>query len=188
MSVRKEDSGERKERIAAAMPRLSLIVAASENNVIGRSGDLPWRLSGDLKRFKRLTMGHCLIMGRKTFESIGRALPGRVTIALSKAEGGRGKAEERVLLARSLKEAVDLVTTTDMSHDEAFVTGGGEIYRLALPHAQRLYLTRVHTIVDGDATFPEVNKNEWRLVKSEECAADEKNEFAVTHEVWERID
>ncbi|MEN1679354.1 MAG: dihydrofolate reductase [Planctomycetota bacterium] len=165
--------------------KLSLIVAASENNVIGRQGDLPWRLSADLRRFKRLTMGHCLIMGRRTYESIGRPLPGRVTIALSKAEGGRGKSES-LLWASTLDEAVSLVGSTSMSHDEAFVTGGSEVYRLALPHADRLHVTRVHATVEGDATFPEVDWNDWRLLESEGHAADEKNEHDYTFEVWER--
>lgn len=182
---RDQGSGVRGQGSAAAAPRLSLIVAASENNVIGRDGDLPWRLSSDLKRFKRLTMGHCLIMGRKTFESIGRPLPGRVSIVLSRGEGGRGKAEG-VLTATSLNEALALVVTTKMSHDQAFVTGGGEVYRLALPRADRVYLTRVHATIDGDATFPKLDPNEWRLVKSEEHAADEKNDHPVTHEVWQR--
>lgn len=173
--------------------RLSLIVAASENNVIGRHGDLPWRLSADLRRFKRLTMGHCLIMGRKTYESIGRPLPGRVTIALTRGAasseaGGWGLgARKDLLVASSLDEAVSLVSSTDMSHDEAFVTGGGEVYRLALPRTDRLHLTRVHATVEGDATFPEVDWSDWRIIKSEPHAADEKNEHDYTFEVWERV-
>ncbi|MEM9187066.1 MAG: dihydrofolate reductase [Planctomycetota bacterium] len=171
--------------------KLSLIVAASENQVIGRKGDLPWRLSADLRRFKRLTMGHCLIMGRKTYESIGRPLPGRVSIVLTRGPGGwglgEGAAPEAVLCAGTLEEALALVSTTAMARDEAFVTGGGEVYRLALPHADRLHLTRVHTTVDGDATFPEIDPAEWRLVESERRPADEKNEHDHTFEVWDRV-
>ena len=165
--------------------KLSLIVAASENNIIGRDNDLPWRLSADLRRFKRLTMGHCLIMGRKTYESIGRPLPGRVSIMLSRADSQQPIADS-LLHARSLDEAISLVATTDMSHDEAFVTGGGEIYRLALPHAERVHLTRVHTTIEGDATFPELDPAEWNLVESERHAADQKNEFDYSFELWER--
>ena len=165
--------------------KLSLIVATSENHVIGRAGDLPWRLSADLRRFKRLTMGHCLIMGRKTYESIGRPLPGRVSIVLSRADSRQPTAGS-LLHVRSIDEAVSLVPTTEMNHDEAFVTGGGEIYRLALPHSERVHLTRVHTITRGDATFPELDPSEWRLVESERHAADEKNDFDYSFELWER--
>lgn len=165
--------------------KLSLIVAVSENNVIGRDGDLPWRLSADLRRFKRLTMGHCLIMGRKTYESIGRPLPGRVSIVLSRADG-RQLTTDSVRYAGSLDEALSLVATTEMSHDGAFVTGGGEIYRLALPCADCLHITRVHTTIEGDATFPDIDWNDWRLIESERHSADEKNEFDYTFEVWER--
>ncbi|MEM6331131.1 MAG: dihydrofolate reductase [Planctomycetota bacterium] len=177
--------------------RLSIIVAASENGVIGRGGDLPWRLSSDLRRFKRLTMGHCLIMGRKTYESIGRPLPGRVSIVLSRADS-RQPTADGLLYARSLDEALSLASTTAMSHDAmspdamsqdgAFVTGGGEVYRLALPHADRVYLTRVHATVDGDATFPTLDASQWRLTEAERHAADEKNEHAFSFEVWDRED
>lgn len=225
MKDSREELGGKEEGVAEAPPRITLIVAASENNVIGRDGDLPWRLSGDLKRFKRLTMDHCLIMGRKTYESIGRPLPGRVSIVLTRSPSGETKslspsgggargggtlsASEpnyvppsahqtspnpslpgrgaSLLYAHSIEEALSLVLTTDMSHDQAFVTGGGEVYRLALPLAHRVYLTRVHTTVDGDATFPELNPSEWKLVEAEGCPADDKNEYAVTHEVWERV-
>ena len=166
--------------------KLSIIVAASENGVIGSQGDLPWRLSADLRRFKRLTMGHAMIMGRKTYDSIGRPLPGRVSIVLTKRREGGGQRSEDVLVAGSLEEATKLVATTEMDQEEAFVTGGGEIYRLALPEADRIYLTRVHTQVDGDATFPDVDWNAWRLIESEKHAADEKNEFDCTFEVWQR--
>jgi len=166
--------------------KLSIIVAASENNVIGRQGDLPWRLSADLRRFKRLTMGHALIMGRKTYDSIGRPLPGRVSIVLTQRSEVGGQRSEDVLVAGALQEATELVATTEMNQDEAFVTGGGEIYRLALPQADRIYLTRVHTQIEGDATFPEVNWSEWQQIKSDRHAADEKNQFDCTFEVWQR--
>lgn len=174
--------------------KLSLIVAASENNVIGRDGDLPWRLSSDLKRFKQLTMGHCLIMGRKTYESIGRPLPGRVSIVLSREPasvsipaGKEGGHPGQVLRAEMLNEALSLVSTTEMEKQEAFVVGGGEIYKLALPWVDRLYITRVHFVIRGDAKFPEIDPNEWKLISTERHPADEKNEEAYSFEVWERV-
>lgn len=167
--------------------KLSIIVAASENNIIGRQGDLPWRLSADLKNFKRLTMGHCLIMGRKTYDSIGRPLPGRVSIVLSRdTASGAAQQTDNLLTAGSLQRAVSLVSTTQMSHEEAFITGGGEIYRLALPQADRIYRTRVHTTIEGDASFPEVNWNDWQLTQEEPHKADDKNEFDYTFEFWQR--
>ncbi|MFM7738727.1 MAG: dihydrofolate reductase, partial [Planctomycetota bacterium] len=119
---------------------LSLIVAASDNDVIGREGQLPWRLSADLRRFKRLTMGHHLIMGRKTFESIGRPLPGRTTIVLSRQ---RDYAPAGVVVAHSPEEVLKLVA----ADSEPFVVGGAEIYRLLLPWVGKIYLTRVHCFI-----------------------------------------
>ena len=113
--------------------RISLIVAMSENRVIGRGGGLPWRLSADLKRFKHLTMGHHLIMGRKTFESIGRVLPGRTSIVVTRQTDYRAAG---VVVARSLSEALHIAATA--GDDEAFVIGGGEIYRQILPSADQL--------------------------------------------------
>ncbi|QDT70467.1 Dihydrofolate reductase [Planctomycetes bacterium MalM25] len=171
----------------ATCPRLSLVVAAAENGVIGREGDLPWRLPADLGRFKRLTIGHPIVMGRKTYESIGRPLPGRVSVVLTRnAEWTAG--HEAVLVATRLNGAIQAASQAEgVSTDEAFVIGGGEIYRLALPHADRVHLTRVHTTVEGDATFSELDASEWRLASSEKHPADEKNEHDCTFEVWERI-
>ncbi len=169
-------------------PRLSLIVAAAENGVIGRDGDLPWRLPADLGRFKRLTVGHPIVMGRKTYESIGRPLPGRVSIVLTR-DAAWAAGNDTVLVATTLDQATRAASQANgVSTDEAFVIGGGEIYRLALPHADRVHLTRVHTTVEGDATFPELDKSEWRLISSEKHPADEKNEHDCTFEVWERIE
>ena len=159
---------------------VSLIVAMSENDVIGRGGEMPWHLSADLKRFKRITMGHHIVMGRRTFESIGRILPGRTTIVLTtntdfKADGA--------LIVSSFVEALELAK----SDNEVFVVGGGEIYRLALPVVSKVYLTRVHTIVDdGDTTFPALQWDSWELIQSETGQADEKNDFDYTFETYER--
>ncbi|MGL4512297.1 MAG: dihydrofolate reductase [Lacipirellulaceae bacterium] len=165
---------------------VGLVVAASENNVIGREGELPWRLPADLARFKRLTMGHSLLMGRKTFESIGRPLPGRVSIVLTRDAAWRPASEE-VLVARDLEEALRVAAgAPGVSHDVAMVVGGGEVYRLALPRANSVHLTRVHARIKGDATFPALDPAEWRLESSERFEADERNEHATTYEVWRR--
>lgn len=158
---------------------LSLIVAMSENQVIGRDGGLPWRLKSDLVRFKRITMGHTLIMGRKTYESIGRVLPGRRTIVVSRAVA----AIEGVDTAQSLEEALAMAR----QDSEPFVVGGGEIYRLALPLVGRLYLTRVLKIVEGDTHFPTIDFAQFRLCQKEELPASEVDEFSHTFEVWDKV-
>ena len=167
-------------------PSIAIIVAASNNGIIGRDGKLPWRLSADLARFKQLTMGHAIIMGRKTFESIGRPLPGRLSIVLTHNSDWRTDHEE-VKVVSSLEEALELVSQAEgFSSERAFVIGGGEIYRLALAYADKVFLTRVHTTIEGDATFPALDKNEWRLVGVEKYDADEKNEHAYAFEEWQR--
>ena len=166
--------------------RLSIIVAASDNGVIGRGGELPWRLSADLQRFKRLTMGHALVMGRKTYESIGRPLPGRTSIVITRDPDWRAE-HDGVLVATNVDEALALAATAPVeSPQEAFIIGGGEIYRLFLSRTDRVHLTRVHTTLDGDATFPELSAEEWQRTDTEPHPADEKNEFACSFEVWER--
>ncbi len=161
--------------------RLSLIVAMADNRVIGRDNELPWRLPADLARFKTLTMGHHLLMGRKTFESVGRALPGRTMVVISR---GRPRLPDGVLLASSLEEAVGMAEAA--GDDEAFVAGGGEIYRLALPRADRIYLTRVHREFAGDTEFPDFTASEWRLLSQEDFPADERNAFGYSFLVLER--
>lgn len=168
------------------VPSLSLVVAAAENDVIGRRGDLPWRLSGDLQRFKKLTMGHALIMGRKTYESIGRPLPGRASIVLTRDQS-YAVDHDRVLVAHTLSEARRLVATTGMETSKAFVVGGAEIYKLALPEASHIYLTRVHGQPEGDARLPKIDFDNWRLIESQPYPADDKNEFACTWQCWERV-
>ncbi|QDU87177.1 Dihydrofolate reductase type 3 [Pirellulimonas nuda] len=165
------------------MTQISLIAAVAENGVIGRGGELPWRLSSDLRRFKRLTMGRCLIMGRKTYDSIGRPLPGRVSLVLTRSPGA--SEVEGLSYVDSLDAALARLPQTGMKTDEAFVIGGAEVYRLALPRADRIYLTRVHAEVEGDALFPEVDWDAWELVESEPQDAGPKDEFACTHEVYE---
>lgn len=168
--------------------RLTLIVATAENGVIGHDGDLPWRLPADLARFKRLTMGHAMIMGRKTYESIGRPLPGRVSIVLTRDQDWQPE-HDAVRVANSFAEAEEFVREAEgVADDEAFVIGGGEIYRLALPYANGVQLTRVQAVIEGDAFFPPLPSDDWTLISSEEHAADERNEHGYAFEVWNRID
>jgi dihydrofolate reductase len=163
--------------------RISIIAAIAENGVIGRQGQLPWRLSDDLRRFKHLTMGHTIIMGRRTWESIGRALPGRRTVVVTRQIGYR-TADADVQIATSLDDALNAAATA--GDDEAFIVGGAELYRESLSQANRLYLTRVRAAVEGDTSFPDIQWNNWHLVESEEHDANEKNEYAYRFETYDR--
>jgi len=155
---------------------VSIIVAMAQNRVIGRANGLPWKLSADLKRFKSITMGNHIVMGRKTYESIGRLLPGRTTVIVSRQEG---YGVEGAVVVSSLEEAIAL-------SDDLFVIGGGQIYEKALPLAERIYLTRVAAEVEGDTYFPEVDWEGWKLFEEESHPADEKNDHSYTFETWER--
>lgn len=161
--------------------RLSLIVAAARNSVIGRQGQLPWRLSADLKRFKSLTMGHHLIMGRKTFDSLeGRELPGRITIVLTRS----GQVPPHIKQVASLDDALQLAA----GDDEVFVIGGSEIFALALPRADRLYVTWVEADVEGDVLLPPIDLSQWRPLEEIAVPADAKNEYPTRFCVYERRD
>jgi dihydrofolate reductase len=162
---------------------VSVIVAASENNVIGRDNQLPWHLPVDLKYFKQTTMGKPIIMGRKTFESVGRPLPGRPNIVITRqADYSR----EGLIVTASIQEALEAAKA--FNTDEVFITGGSEIIAQALPSlVQRVYLTRVHADVEGDAFFPVIAKEHWKLVSSKPHPADEKHAYALTFEVWEKV-
>jgi len=159
------------------MTNVWIIAAISDNNVIGNGNALPWRSPEDLARFKALTLGNTLIMGRKTFESIGRPLPGRTTVVLTRRADF---AAHGVLVARDRAEALSLV-----SGPNAFVAGGADIYRLFLPVASKLFLTRIHGAYDGDTYFPPFNTDEWSLVSSEPCSRAASMPF-ITFEVYER--
>jgi dihydrofolate reductase len=158
---------------------VSLIVAVSEDGIIGRNGQLPWRLSHDLRRFKRLTMGHHLVMGRRTYASIGRPLPGRTSIVISR---------NPQFQAPSCLVAADLSEAFEMAHGdpEVFVIGGRQIYELALPCADRLYWTQVHAQVEGDTCFPPIQWGQWKLIEEHPVAADERNEYASTFRLFQR--
>ena len=158
---------------------VSLVVAASTNNVIGSDGGLPWHLPDDLRHFKRLTTGNPIVMGRRTFESIGRPLPNRRNIVMTRDPDYVAPGCDVV---SSVREALDLLKDTD----EVMIIGGGQVYRDFLPHADRIYLTRVQADVEGDTYFPDIDEAGWRLVSSEPHAADEKHAYAFDVMVFER--
>jgi dihydrofolate reductase len=162
--------------------RLSLIVAMTRGGVIGRGGTLPWRLSADLKRFKSLTMGHGVIMGRKTFASLPSTLPGRKLIVLSRQTSPDDKSISSAAIAHSLDEALELAR----SDNEPFVIGGGEVFREAIDRANRLYVTWVEADIEGDTYFPPWNPADWTQVESTAHAADSRNEFATTFCIYDR--
>ncbi len=163
--------------------QIRIVVAASENNVIGLDNKLPWHLPDDLKFFKKMTQGMPVIMGRHTWESLGKPLSGRLNIVLSSTL--KQAPAEGVLIFKDLEEALDSLRQQD--HEDIAIIGGGQIYHAALPFTQVVYLTRVHTILDkGTAFFPEMLPDEWKLTWEEEHAADEKHAYPFTFQKWER--
>ncbi len=164
--------------------KLSLIVALAENRAIGINNALPWHLPNDLKYFKAVTMGKPIIMGRKTYESIGRALPGRTNIVISRDSEFSAEGCKSVISLEAAIELAESITLID-GQDEAVVIGGEQIYRLALPLADRLYLTRVAAEVAGDAHFPAFDETGWREVAREDYAAQDPNPYAYSFVVLE---
>jgi dihydrofolate reductase len=164
---------------------VELVVAVSENDVIGRAGQLPWRLSADLRHFRSLTMGHNLLMGRRTYESIGKALPGRTNWVLSRSPGF-SPPDSRVV--RTLAEAQSAAGGgSPQDESPLMVIGGAEIYRLCLPQARRIHLTLVHAqIADGDTFFSDWRGPEWSEVSRERHEADEKNVHGYSFVTLER--
>jgi dihydrofolate reductase len=158
---------------------LSVIVAMSENRVIGRRGGLPWHLASDLRRFKKLTMGHHLVMGRKTFESIGRLLPGRTTVVVTRQVDYDLPG---AVVVHDLGQAIRLV----QHEDEAFVIGGGQVFAQVLPLVDRLYLTLVHASVDGDVRFPEFDEDQWQLIQQQRFGADVHDDHDFSFRVYHR--
>jgi dihydrofolate reductase len=163
--------------------RLSLIVAVADNGVIGRGGRLPWHLGADLARFKRLTMGHTLIVGRRTWESIGRALPGRRMLVVSRRPQSLAL-PDGVRAVGSLEEGLTVAAAA--GDDEAFVGGGAALFAAALPHADRLYLTAVLAAVEGDTVLPPLDLDGWHELEREELPADARNDYPTTFRVLER--
>ena len=160
-------------------PLITLIVAVADNGVIGRDNTLPWHLPEDLKRFKRLTLGKPIVMGRKTFESIGKALPGRQNIVVTRDTNYR---REGVTVVHDVEAALRAAGAVP----EIMVIGGSELFRTLLPRAGRLHLTRVHGEIEGDVVWPALDDREWRVVERETHSADERHAYAMTFEVLER--
>lgn len=158
---------------------ISLIVAASTNHVIGVRGELPWRLSDDLKRFKQLTLAKPIVMGRRTWESIGRPLPGRQNIVLTRQAGFTAQGCDVVVSPAAALSAAD-------GAGEIMIIGGSQVYELFMPKASRIYMTRVQAEIDGDAFFPVLDEAEWLLTGTEAHAADEANEYAFDFRTYER--
>jgi dihydrofolate reductase len=159
---------------------INLIVAAAKNHVIGKDGKMPWHLPNDMKHFKNLTWGMPVIMGRKTFESLGKPLPGRKNIVITRQPAWQA---EGVVAVKNFEDALFVAHGTDAR--EVFVIGGGEIYRLALERAKRIYLTRVDAEPEGDSFFPELN-GAWKLVHEIKHTRDDKHPFDYAFQVWER--
>jgi len=168
--------------------KLSLIVALAENHVIGRDNKLPWYLPNDLKYFKQVTLGKPVIMGRKTYESIGKPLPGRSNIIITRQPNYQPPgANDSVKVVASLQAARELAENICLidGQQEAMIIGGAEIYTLALPLVDRMYLTEVHAEVEGDAFFPSFQRDAWQKVAGEDFAAQGPNPYAYSFNVYE---
>jgi len=162
--------------------KLSLIVAMAGNRVIGRDNELPWHLPADLRRFKALTMGHHLLVGRKTYESIGRPLPGRTMLVVSRSEP---ELPEEIQVCGSIEDAIEFARNAD--EEELFIAGGAEIYRQTIDLADCLYVTEVDLEIEGDALFPEISPGLWRETGREAGEVDEKNRFPHAFVDYKRV-
>lgn len=158
---------------------LTLIAAAGENNALGKNNDLVWHLPDDFKRFKKMTSGHHIIMGRKTFESFPQSLPNRTHVVITRRDNYK---KEGVIVVHSLERALEF-TKED---PQPFIIGGGEIYKMAIDVADKIELTRVHGTFEADTYFPEIDEDQWKLVSEEYHDKDAKHEFAFTYLTYER--
>ena len=160
---------------------ISIIVAIAENYAIGKNNDLLWHIPEDLKRFKKLTTGHAVIMGKKTYESLPRRpLPNRVNIVISDNPNDHF---DQCVMAWSIEDAL---SKSDPA-DENFIIGGASVYRQFLPFSDRLYITWVHKSFDGDVFFPEIDFSEWLLISSEEISSDSNKDFSYSYNIYHRI-
>lgn len=168
------------------MANIALIVAMAENQVIGKDNQLPWHLPGDLGYFKRTTLGKPVIMGRKTYESIGRPLPGRPNIVITRQGDWHA---EGVTVCNSLDGAISVAQNlvASLAVDEIMVIGGGDLYRQALPLANRLYLTKVHAAVEGDAYFPIIEQQSWQQISEERHSSEGSNPYDYSFIVLNRM-
>ena len=160
---------------------ISLIVAASDNNAIGKDNQLLWHLPNDMKFFKNTTWGMPVIMGRKTFESMNKPLPGRFNIVITRQAEWNA---EGVIRAADLDDAFKKAAETNCK--ETFIIGGGEIYRQSIERANKIYLTRVHADIEGDTFFPVIDESKWELTSHEDFEPDEKHLYAYSFQVWKR--
>ena len=160
---------------------ISHLVAASENNVIGIQNKIPWHLPNDLKYFKNKSWGMPVIMGRNTYESLDKPLPGRINIVLTKRTDWE---RSDVTVAHTLEEAVTKANNTDCK--EIFIIGGGEIFKQTFELADRIYITRVHTQIEGDVFYPAIEENNWSLISADAHYSDSKHAYDYTFQVWER--
>lgn len=156
---------------------ITIIAAAGEHNELGKDNDLVWHLPDDFKRFKQLTTGHHIIMGRKTFESFPKPLPNRVHIVITR---NKNYQKEGIIVVTSIEEALEKARE-DL---QPFIIGGGEIYKQSLPFAQKIELTRVHGTFEADTFFPEVDKDDWTLINHEFHEKDDKHHYSFTYETW----
>ncbi len=160
---------------------ISLIVAAAENNAIGKDNQLLWHLPNDLKFFKNTTWAMVVVMGRKTFEAVNRPLPGRVNVVITRQADWKA---DDVVVAKDLQDA--LKKAADTNCKEAFLIGGGEIYKWAMPIADKIYMTRVHAELEGDTFFPAIDEQVWKLTSHEDFGVDAKHQYAYSFQVWEK--
>lgn len=158
-----------------------MVVAAAANNVIGKEGKLPWHLPNDLKHFKNVTWGMPVVMGRKTFASLGKALPGRKNIIITRQTGWKAVG---AVVVQKIDDALFVAAETDAK--EVMVIGGGEIYKAMFEKANRIYLTRVKAEPEGDTFFPAIDPAKWRLFSQQDHEADEKNDYNYSFQVWDR--
>ncbi len=161
---------------------ISLVVAASNNNAIGLDGKMPWHLPNDLKHFKNVTWGLPVVMGRKTFDSLGKPLPGRKNIVITRNTAWKN---DNAIGVKTIEDALFLAKQMDVK--ELMVIGGGEIYKLLFEKAKRIYLTRVNAEFEADTFFPAVDEKQWQMISNDTYKADEKNNFDYAFQTWERI-
>ena len=161
---------------------ISLIAAAAENYAIGRDNQLLWTLPNDMKFFKNTTWGMPVVMGRKTFESLGKPLPGRINFVITRNAGWTA---EGVTVATDINSALQKAAETNCK--EIFVIGGGEIYKQSMEIADKIYITRVHASFDADTFFPEIDETKWQLTANQDFEVDEKHKYAYSFQTWERI-
>lgn len=158
---------------------ITIIAAAGENNELGKNNDLVWHLPNDFKRFKQLTTGHHIIMGRKTFESFPKPLPNRTHIVITR---NKSYQKEGIIVVSSIEEALEKAS----EDSQPFIIGGGEIYKQSLPFAKKMELTRVHGTFEADTFFPDFSREEWTLVHQEFHKKDDRHNYSFTYETWQK--